>query len=141
MIKDMKIRTSIDFKILFLKNYIYICRKYLGKKLETCEYICSLSILKQLNRQISYAIFSVVELRLWCLIIVQLYRGERLFWWRKLEYPDRTTDLPQVTDKFYHIMLHRVHLIKLRTISILISLYIVFNIIFSSHGAQYFQIH
>jgi hypothetical protein len=36
--------------------------------------------------------------------IFQLYRGDQFYLWKKPEYPEKTTDLSQVTRKLDHII-------------------------------------
>ena len=87
---------------MYVCNFIYrdngCCKHVVALLLTLASYNKSNEVLSK----VSYVCFWIGFIGLWYLMplssIFQLYRGCQLYWWRKPEYPDKTTDLSQITD-------------------------------------------
>ena len=79
------------------------------------QYVTNNTIFGYLINNINLLDIKGLVLGLWCLTsfstVLQLYRGGQFYWWKKPEYLVKTSDMPHLTDKLYHIMLYRVHLV------------------------------
>jgi hypothetical protein len=83
-------------RLIALSLYINLC---LIVKLDSLS--CSFTSISSLTKYQSKLRISSSYL---ITTVYSVCRSYQFYWWRKPEYPEKTTDMPQVTNKLYHII-------------------------------------
>ena len=104
-IKYIKIIKSFDQPGLKVLNcFMWVCTHV--RKTENClnkgvRVMMFRVTFNNISKQKSRTLYPVHGLSLWCLTslsaIFHVYHASLLYWWRKPEYPQKTTALPRVT--------------------------------------------
>jgi len=89
----LRVRKSLMYNFIILKDIRW------NVSTKKCRYMYIIECVWGLSEISTSTIF-------WCLTplsaIFQLYHGDQFKWWKKSEYPERTTDYGQATGKLYH---------------------------------------
>jgi hypothetical protein len=97
-ISILSLSTTFWLDIAYVPTARYFCFFILTYK---CSNKCCI-----VKKELSYTIDVCFRFDWWCLTlrstIFQLYHGGQFYWWSKLEYQEKTTDLSQVTDRENH---------------------------------------
>jgi hypothetical protein len=101
VIKFVSDLRQLGFFLWFPPPIKLTAARFIYRKKESAFYVHLFICL--INWEIIYLIICFWVL--WCLTLLsatifQQYRGRQFYLWRKSEYPEKTTNLSQVTDKF-----------------------------------------
>ena len=82
-----------------------VCRPWRDYRLDVDSIDVSVLPKTKNKKDFLFFLFFIFGVLTPLLAIFQLYHGDQFYWWKKPEYPERTTDYEQATGKLDHLRL------------------------------------